>query len=145
MPALCEEFILETAELKLVIRRRGAAEATDRRDRLAESGVSERHGEARASSTVDMGSAPPPPQAAAGTEIRSPMVGTFYRAPSPDAPAFVEIGTKVAAGDPLCMIEVMKLFTTIYAETDGIVVEICALDGEAVEYGRVLFVIEEAR
>ena len=78
----------------------------------------------------------------AGHVVKSPMVGTFYRAPSPEAPPFVEVGSEVRAGDPLCLIEVMKLFTTIYAEQGGRVVRIGAGDGELVEYGRVLIVIE---
>ena len=70
------------------------------------------------------------------------MVGTFYRAPSPDAPPFVEIGTVVQPGQPLCIIEVMKLFTTINSEYAGRVVQIGAEVGDLVEYGRTLFVIE---
>jgi acetyl-CoA carboxylase biotin carboxyl carrier protein len=72
------------------------------------------------------------------------MVGTFYRAPSPGAKAFVEIGSSVRKGDPLCLIEVMKLFTTIISEHDGRVAQIGAENGELVEYGRMLFVIEPA-
>ena len=72
------------------------------------------------------------------------MVGTFYRAPSPETPPFVEIGSVVKKGQPLCLIEVMKLFTTVYAEQDGRVVQIGAENGELVEYGRTLFVLEPA-
>jgi acetyl-CoA carboxylase biotin carboxyl carrier protein len=81
-------------------------------------------------------------EAAGQIEVTAPMVGTFYRAPSPDAPPFVEIGTSVQRGQALCLIEVMKLFTTIYAEQPGRVVQIGAQDGELVEYGRALFIIE---
>lgn len=70
------------------------------------------------------------------------MVGTFYRAPGPDAPPFVDVGMIVREGQPLCLIEVMKLFTTINSEIAGRVVQIGAEDGELVEYGRTLFVIE---
>ena len=77
-------------------------------------------------------------------EVVAPMVGTFYRAPSPDAPPFVEIGSAVVKGQPLCLIEVMKLFTTIAAEHDGRIVQIGAENAELVEYGRTLFVIEPA-
>jgi acetyl-CoA carboxylase biotin carboxyl carrier protein len=72
------------------------------------------------------------------------MVGTFYRAPSPDAAPFVEVGSAVRKGDPLCLIEVMKLFTTIAAEHEGRIVQIGAENTELVEYGRMLFVIEPA-
>ena len=72
------------------------------------------------------------------------MLGTFYRAPAPEAPPFVEIGAVVRKGQPLCLIEVMKLFTTIHAERDGRVVHIGAENGELVEHGRSLFVLEPA-
>ena len=72
------------------------------------------------------------------------MVGTFYRAPSPNAAPFVEVGSAVRKGDPLCLIEVMKLFTTIAAEHEGRIVQIGAENTELVEYGRMLFVIEPA-
>ena len=75
-------------------------------------------------------------------EVTAPMVGTFYRSPSPDAPPFVEIGTVVQPGQPLCIIEVMKLFTTINSEFAGRVAQIAAEVGDLVEYGRTLFVIE---
>jgi acetyl-CoA carboxylase biotin carboxyl carrier protein len=74
--------------------------------------------------------------------VTAPMVGTFYRQPSPDAPPFVEIDSVVRKGQPLCLIEVMKLFTTIHAEQDGRIVQIGANNGELVEYGQTLFVIE---
>ena len=72
------------------------------------------------------------------------MVGTFYRASSPDAPPFVEIGSVVRKGQPVCIIEVMKLFTTINAENDGRVLQIAAQNGELVEFGQTLFVIKPA-
>jgi acetyl-CoA carboxylase biotin carboxyl carrier protein len=75
-------------------------------------------------------------------EVVAPMVGTFYRSPAPDAPPFVESGSTVRKGEPLCLIEVMKLFTTITSEYDGRIVQIGAENGELVEYGRILFVIE---
>jgi acetyl-CoA carboxylase biotin carboxyl carrier protein len=75
-------------------------------------------------------------------EVVAPMVGTFYRAPAPDAPPFVETGSIVRKGEPLCLIEVMKLFTTITSEFEGRIVQIGAENGELVEYGRTLFLIE---
>jgi acetyl-CoA carboxylase biotin carboxyl carrier protein len=72
------------------------------------------------------------------------MVGTFYRAPSPQDPPFVEVGDRVEAGDPVCMIEVMKLFTTIEAQQAGRIVEIAVENATAVEYDQALFVIEPA-
>jgi acetyl-CoA carboxylase biotin carboxyl carrier protein len=88
--------------------------------------------------------AAPKVEAAAGQiEVAAPMVGTFYRAPTPDAPPFVEVGSVVSPGQPLCLIEVMKLFTTINSEVAGRIVQIGAENGELVEYGRTLFVIEQ--
>ena len=74
--------------------------------------------------------------------VTAPMVGTFYRRPSPDAPPFVEVGSRISAGDPLCLVEVMKLYTTITAEHSGTIVAIGAEDATLVEYAQVLFVIE---
>ena len=73
--------------------------------------------------------------------VRSPMVGTFYRCPSPDEAPFVEVGTKVVAGDPLCLIEVMKLFTTIESAVDGQLKVILVDDVTLVEFDQPLFVI----
>ena len=74
--------------------------------------------------------------------ITSPMVGTFYSKPSPDAKRFVEVGSKVKKGDKLCIIEAMKLMNEIEAEEDGEIVEILVKDEEMVDYGKKLFVIK---
>ncbi|MWQ25373.1 acetyl-CoA carboxylase biotin carboxyl carrier protein [Glaesserella parasuis] len=73
---------------------------------------------------------------------KSPMVGTFYRAPSPSAPAFVEVGATVKAGDTLCIIEAMKLMNEIEAEKSGVIKEILVENGQPVEFGEPLFIIE---
>lgn len=73
---------------------------------------------------------------------KSPMVGTFYRAPGPNATAFVEVGQQVKAGDTLCIIEAMKLMNEIEAEKSGVVKEILVENGTPVEYGEPLFIIE---
>ena len=72
-------------------------------------------------------------------EIKSPMVGVFYAAPSPDAKPFVEVGSKVKKGDVVCIVEAMKLMNEITAEFDGEVVDICVHNGDVVEYGQTLF------
>jgi len=85
--------------------------------------------------------APPPPVEGVpepGTLIASPFVGTFYRAPSPDAPAFVEVGDTVRKGQVVCIVEAMKLMNEIEAEADGKVAEILTRNGEHVEYGQSL-------
>ena len=76
-----------------------------------------------------------------GTQVASPMVGTFYRAPSPGAAPFVSVGDKVTAGQTLCIIEAMKLLNEIEAETSGTIKEICAENGQPVEFGQTLFII----
>ena len=72
-------------------------------------------------------------------DIKSPMVGIFYAAPSPEAEPFVKVGSKVKKGDTLCIIEAMKLMNEITAEQDGEILEICAEDGQIVEFGQPLF------
>mgnify|MGYP000023158837 FL=1 len=74
-------------------------------------------------------------------DIKSPMVGIFYAAPSPDAEPFVKVGSKVKKGDTLCIIEAMKLMNDVVAEEDGEIVEICAENGSLVEFGQTLFKI----
>jgi acetyl-CoA carboxylase biotin carboxyl carrier protein len=77
-----------------------------------------------------------------GHQVKSPMVGTFYRAPSPGASNFIEIGSTVKEGDTLCIIEAMKLLNEIEADRSGVVKEILVDNGQPVEYGQPLFVIE---
>ena len=77
-----------------------------------------------------------------GHPIRSPMVGTYYASPSPDTKAFAEVGREVQAGDPLCVIEAMKIFNQIEADRSGIVRTIFKENGDPVEYGEILFILE---
>jgi acetyl-CoA carboxylase biotin carboxyl carrier protein len=81
------------------------------------------------------------PDEVKGTVVKSPMVGTFYRSPSPGAKSFVELGQAVKPGDTLCIIEAMKLLNEIEAEIAGEVKEVLVENGQAVEYGQPLFVI----
>jgi acetyl-CoA carboxylase biotin carboxyl carrier protein len=137
----CDEFNIETPELKLSWRRTGAGAASPvRAERVAPL-------PARPASAPVAPQAPAAPTekaalAAGQFEVVAPMVGTFYRAPSPEAPPFVEVGSLVEKGQALCLIEVMKLFTTIYAERAGRVVQIGPGNGDLVEFGQRLFVIE---
>ncbi|MDH4394595.1 MAG: acetyl-CoA carboxylase biotin carboxyl carrier protein [Limnobacter sp.] len=87
----------------------------------------------------------PAPAAAAvqeGHKVTSPMVGTFYRAPNPGSPNFVEIGTTVKEGQTLCIIEAMKLLNEIESDKAGVVKAILAESGQPVEFGQALFIIE---
>ncbi|MBP3821363.1 acetyl-CoA carboxylase biotin carboxyl carrier protein [bacterium] len=77
-----------------------------------------------------------------GTPVTSPMVGTFYMAPSPDAEPFVTVGKTVNQGDVVCIIEAMKMMNEIKAETTGKITEICVEDGQPVEFGQVLMYVE---
>jgi acetyl-CoA carboxylase biotin carboxyl carrier protein len=81
------------------------------------------------------------PLIATGHAVASPMVGSFYRASSPDSAAFVDIGSVVKKGDTLCIIEAMKLLNEIESDADGIVKEILVENGQPVEFGETLFVI----
>lgn len=81
------------------------------------------------------------PPAVEGHVVKSPMVGTFYRAPSPDAKSFVDIGSKVSVGDTICIIEAMKLLNEIEADHSGVIKAILVENGQPVEYGEPLFII----
>ena len=86
--------------------------------------------------------ATPAPAEETGHSVNSPMVGTFYRAASPGAKVFVDIGSKVNAGDTLCIIEAMKILNQIESDTSGTVTKILVENGQPVEYNQPLFIIE---
>lgn len=134
-----EELELETEGTHLRIRRasterpvavngKAAPPTAEPRDRAAAEGPAE-----------------PAEDGAAGpgeVVVSAPMVGTFYRAPAPDAPPYVEVGDAVEPGQPLCIIEAMKLMNEIEAETRGRVRKILAANAQPVEYGQPLFILE---
>ncbi|MDG6827467.1 acetyl-CoA carboxylase biotin carboxyl carrier protein [Glaesserella parasuis] len=86
--------------------------------------------------------APAPTAEVAGHAILSPMVGTFYRSPSPEAAPFVEVGKTVKVGDTLCIVEAMKMMNRIESDKAGVIKAILVNDGEAVEFDQKLFIIE---
>ena len=88
--------------------------------------------------TATVASAP----AKKGTPITSPMVGTFYKSPSPDADPFVNVGSTVKPGDVVCIVEAMKMMNEIESEISGKIVEVCVEDGQPVEFGQVLMYVE---
>ncbi len=99
----------------------------------------------RPATAPEAGAAPvavQPPEVEEGKSITSPIVGTFYRAPAPDAPPYVEVGQVVEKGQVLCIIEAMKLMNEIEAEQRGTILRICKENAQPVEFGDVLFVIE---
>ncbi len=77
-------------------------------------------------------------------EIKSPMIGTFYRSSAPDKPAFVEVGTEIKAGDKVCIVEAMKLFNEIESEVSGKIVKILVNDMSPIEFDQPLFLVEPA-
>ena len=85
--------------------------------------------------------APAPAPAAEGHVVKAPMVGTFYRAPAPDAKPFVEVGDTVKEGQAICVIEAMKLMNEIEADASGVIKAILVENGQPVEYGQALFII----
>jgi acetyl-CoA carboxylase biotin carboxyl carrier protein len=91
--------------------------------------------------TLEAGSAGAPAEPA-GHSLKSPMVGTFYRSPSPGAPVFVEVGQAVTKGQTLCIIEAMKLLNEIESDAAGTITAILVENGQPVEYGQALFIIE---
>jgi len=104
----------------------------------------------QASVIAPQAAAPPSPVTASaeapaepeGHSVRSPMVGTFYRSPSPGSKPFVEVGQQVAVGDTLCIIEAMKILNQIESDKSGIVKQILVENGEPVEYNEPLFIID---
>jgi acetyl-CoA carboxylase biotin carboxyl carrier protein len=142
-----DEFDLEVGDFKLRVRRRTPAPQGERGPETA--------GESRpptpVSSSPAPGVEPPRPAASAGMPARdgtvavmAPLIGTFYRAPAPDEPPFVELGSTVEPEDTVCIVEVMKLMNAVRAGCRGRVVEICAENGALVEYGQALMLIEPA-
>jgi acetyl-CoA carboxylase biotin carboxyl carrier protein len=115
---------------------------------------------ASAAANHAVGAPPPPPAAAAAlaapvaptesetpaksrlVDVTCPMVGTFYRSPAPEAPAYVEVGSRVVKGQTLCILEAMKLMNELESEVHGVIREICVENAEPVEYGQVLFRVE---
>lgn len=97
---------------------------------------------AAAPAAPEAAAAAPAPAASNLVDIKSPMVGTFYRAASPESPPYVEVGAKVSQGQTLCILEAMKLMNELEAEISGTIREICVENSEPVEYGQVLFRVE---
>lgn len=135
-----DEVILEIGETKLVLRRHGAtipAREPAPATRAEQSSVPGAAGSPALADTIDA----PEPGAVA---VDSPMVGRVYFKPSPEEPPFVEEGNKVAAGDTLCLIEVMKLFTQVEAPIAGTILTRAVEDGAAVQFDQPLFWIRPA-
>lgn len=143
----CEEFHLRVEGLELSLRRRVQGKPANEYVSLRRDAVEKSASRAPALAPESVArtasqSRPTGRANAHAREVTAPMTGTFFRRPAPDEPPFVEVDDHVTEGDPLFMIEVMKLFSTIYAEFAGRVVSVEATDGESVDQGRTLILIE---
>jgi acetyl-CoA carboxylase biotin carboxyl carrier protein len=156
-----DELHLETGELKLVARKQGKGIRLDESAFEGKSGNSLQPTEPTASMARDLHSSPmnsegpreearPPGRICEPSAIpqglmpvRAPLLGIFYRTPKPGAPPFVEVGSIVNEDDPVGIIEVMKLFNTVKAGTRGRVAQICAEQGQMVEYQQILLLVEK--
>jgi acetyl-CoA carboxylase biotin carboxyl carrier protein len=146
----CEEFSLQMEGVDLLLRRKveGSERQPAPRPSLRQPAASPKQQapqeqQVQEQRKAEPAAAAPTAQPGNGLEVVAPMSGTFYRRPAPDAPPFAEVGAQVKQGDPLCMIEVMKLFSTVYADYNGRVVSVEVDDSQTVEQGQALFVIEK--
>lgn len=130
------EVEIEEEDLRLVIRKHAPAAAPQITYAAAPAPVA-------APAPAGPAAAPAPAAAEpAGTQVRAPIVGTFYSAPNPDSPAFVKVGQKVSVGDTLCIIEAMKLMNEIECEVSGTVTAVLVENATPVEFDQPLFVID---
>lgn len=127
------ELAVETDDLKISLRKAPAQEQSGKLDKIAAIGDQ--------ALTVTI---PGEIREAGLVSVSSPMVGTFYEAPSPDSEPFAKVGDMVSKGQTLCIVEAMKLMNEIKSEYDGTVMEVAAENGQAVEYNQVLFWIKES-
>ena len=137
----CEEVILELENTRLVVRRGGASDDLKNLTPKAENLARTPEKQTRSSPIKTAAKSPTPSSDDDSMTVRSPMVGTFYCSPSPDEAPYVSEGGKISSGDTLCLIEVMKLYTTIEATTDGVIESVLAEDGKLVDFDQPLFVI----
>ena len=141
------ELRLQIGDLRIVVNKSGSVAPLPEVDPPVTAGEPPPQAEEPSQAPVSaQDDAPPAAESQAETgqriTITSPMLGTFYRAPSPGEPPFVEVGTVVDEDTTVCIIEVMKLFTTIKAERRGLITRVSVEDGQLVEYGQVLFQLE---
>ena len=143
----CAEVVLELDGIKMIVRKGEKGSSVSEVSEISDSGQSDfgtpKGNGAASFNSPQSANKPDAGRAVAGGGdiIKSPMVGTFYSKPSPEDPPFVAVGRKVKKGDTLCLIEVMKLFTTVECTTDGTVETIFAADGALVEFDQPLFLV----
>lgn len=133
-----DEVNIETSELKLSVKRYGQAPVVQQVVAAPAPVVA-----AAPAAAAPAAPAAAPAAASNRVTIKSPMIGTFYRSSSPDSPSFVEIGSEVTKGKPVCIIEAMKLFNEIESEVSGRIVEVLVENATPVEFDQPLFVVEQ--
>ena len=139
-----DEVRIETSELKLSVKRYGQPAAPAAYVQAPAPPAPQAGPAPAAPAPAEMPAAAPTPAAAAGNliTVRSPMIGTFYRASSPETPAFVEIGTEIKPGKVLCVVEAMKLFNEIESEVSGRIVQVLVENATPIEFDQPLFLVE---
>ena len=138
-----DEVSIETSELKLSVKRYGTAPVVQQviaSAPQAATPVAFAPAAQAASAPIAVAT---PVVASNRVTIKSPMIGTFYRSSSPDRPSLVEIGSEISKGDPVCIIEAMKLFNEIESEISGRIVEVLVENATPVEFDQPLFVVEQ--
>lgn len=140
------EVNIETEELKLSVKRNADVQTRYVEASTPAPSVAPATQAQPAASTSTPASTPEAPKADDGAgkyvEVKSPMIGTFYRSPNPDSPAFVAVGDKIEKGQPVCIIEAMKLFNEIETEVSGTIVKVMVENASPVEYDQVLFLVD---
>lgn len=137
-----EEVNIETEEFKIKIKRSNEAQVIER---VVAGAPALQAAPAASVAPAPVAAAPvesAPAQKSNLLEIKSPMIGTFYRSANPETPAFVNVGDKVTVGGPVCIVEAMKLFNEIESEISGTIVKVLVEDSEPVEYDQPLFLVD---
>lgn len=137
------EFEMDNSDEKIVIKRGQKPEYIQMGAPMMQSYAAPQYAPAPAAAAAPAASAPAESAAEAGDTLNSPIVGTFYRAPAPDAAHYVEVGQVVEKGQVLCIVEAMKLMNEIEAECKCKILKICKENAQAVEFGDPLFVIQK--
>jgi len=140
------EFELEKGDFKLRVKRGPGGEWVTTTTPVVSAAPIAHHAPVASASAAPISTAPAPevaatPAASSHSQIVSPMVGTFYRSPSPDSAPYIEIGQEVQEETVVCIIEAMKVMNEIKAETRGVIVEVLAQNGKPVEFGKPLFAV----
>ena len=138
-----DEVSIETSELKLSVKRYGTAPVVQQVIASAPQVVAPLTIASVAQASVPEVPVTAPLIASNRVVIKSPMIGTFYRSPSPDRPSLVEVGSEISKGSPVCIIEAMKLFNEIESEISGRIVEVLVENATPVEFDQPLFVVEQ--